>query len=95
MKLTEEFLKFHHKDIPEEKLKELKISYDYLQEAFLMVCDTSSKRAKQIVCSVDLEMVCFFVSVHLSCLFKGNSAKTLRVCFYLFIYFKSVYKVHA
>eukprot|EP00076_Gallus_gallus_P019859 XP_015140374.1 dystonin isoform X32 [Gallus gallus] len=56
MKLTEEFLKFHHKDIPEEKLKELKISYDYLQEAFLMVCDTSSKRAKQIVCSVDLEM---------------------------------------
>ncbi|XP_065586922.1 dystonin isoform X11 [Cyrtonyx montezumae] len=56
MKLTEEFLKFHHKDIPEEKLKELKISYDYLQEAFLMVCDTSSKRAKQIVCSVDSEM---------------------------------------
>uniref|UniRef100_A0A669QNC7 Dystonin n=1 Tax=Phasianus colchicus TaxID=9054 RepID=A0A669QNC7_PHACC len=56
MKLTEEFLKFHHKDIPEEKLKELRISYDYLQEAFLMVCDASSKRAKQIVCSVDLEM---------------------------------------
>ncbi|XP_048792393.1 dystonin isoform X22 [Lagopus muta] len=56
MKLTEEFLKFHHKDIPEAKLKELKISYDYLEEAFLMVCDTSSKRAKQIVCSVDLEM---------------------------------------
>ncbi|OXB76541.1 UNVERIFIED_CONTAM: hypothetical protein H355_004747 [Colinus virginianus] len=56
MKLTEEFLKFHHKDIPEEKLKELKISYDYLQEAFLVVCDTSSKRAKQIVSSVDSEM---------------------------------------
>lgn len=60
MKLTEEFLKIHHKDIPEVKLKELKISYDYLDEAFLMVCDTSSKRAKQIVCSVDLEMVCFY-----------------------------------
>ncbi|XP_068266571.1 dystonin isoform X3 [Nyctibius grandis] len=56
MKLTEEFLKFCHRDIPEEKLKELKISYDYLQEAFLVVCDTSSKRAKQIVCAVDSEM---------------------------------------
>ncbi|XP_075001349.1 dystonin isoform X1 [Calonectris borealis] len=56
MKLTEEFLKFCNRDIPEEKLKELKISYDYLQEAFLVVCDTSSKRAKQIVCAVDLEM---------------------------------------
>ncbi|XP_015714685.1 dystonin isoform X31 [Coturnix japonica] len=56
MKLIEEFLKLHHKDTPEEKLKELKISYDYLQETFLMVCDTSSKRAKQIVCSIDSEM---------------------------------------
>ncbi|XP_009278014.1 PREDICTED: dystonin-like [Aptenodytes forsteri] len=56
MKLTEEFLKFYNRDIPEEKLKELKISYEYLQEAFLVVCDTSSKRAKQIVCAVDLEM---------------------------------------
>lgn len=60
MKLTEEFLKFYNRDIPEEKLKELKISYEYLQEAFLVVCDTSSKRAKQIVCAVDLEMVCFY-----------------------------------
>ncbi|KAM6405048.1 dystonin isoform 13-T13 [Pluvialis apricaria] len=56
MKLTEEFLKFCHRDIPEEKLKELKITYDYLQEAFLVVCDMSSKRAKQIVCAVDSEM---------------------------------------
>ncbi|KAM6433055.1 dystonin isoform 1-T1 [Rhynochetos jubatus] len=56
MKLTEEFLKFCHRDIPEQKLEELKISYDYLQEAFLVVCDTSSKRAKQIVCAVDSEM---------------------------------------
>ncbi|XP_064912226.1 dystonin isoform X24 [Columba livia] len=56
MKLTEEFLKFCHRDIPEEKLKELKISYDCLREAFLVVCETSSKRAKQIVCAVDLEM---------------------------------------
>ncbi|KAM7117145.1 dystonin isoform 1-T1 [Ciconia maguari] len=56
MKLTEEFLKFCSRDIPEEKLKELKISYDYLQEAFLVVCDTSSKRAKQIVCAIDFEM---------------------------------------
>ncbi|XP_054678918.1 dystonin isoform X2 [Grus americana] len=56
MKLTEEFLKFCNRDIPEEKLKELKISYDYLQEAFLVVCDTSSKRAKQIVCALDSEM---------------------------------------
>ncbi|XP_027744474.1 LOW QUALITY PROTEIN: dystonin [Empidonax traillii] len=56
MKLTEEFFKFCNRDVPEEKLKELKISYDYLQEAFLVVCDTSSKRAKQILCAVDSEM---------------------------------------
>uniref|UniRef100_A0A8C8BUF4 Dystonin n=1 Tax=Otus sunia TaxID=257818 RepID=A0A8C8BUF4_9STRI len=56
MKLTEEFLKFCNRDVPEEKLKELKISYDCLQEAFLVVCDTSSKRAKQIVSAVDSEM---------------------------------------
>uniref|UniRef100_A0A663FI96 Dystonin n=1 Tax=Aquila chrysaetos chrysaetos TaxID=223781 RepID=A0A663FI96_AQUCH len=56
MKLTEEFFKFCNRDIPEEKLKELKISYDYLQEAFLVVCDASSKRAKQVVCAVDSEM---------------------------------------
>ncbi|XP_027500699.1 dystonin isoform X31 [Corapipo altera] len=56
MKLTEEFLKFCNRDIPEEKLKELKIRYDYLQEAFLVVCDTSSKRAKQILYAVDSEM---------------------------------------
>jgi len=60
MKLTEEFLKFCHRNIPEENLKELKISYDYLQEAFLVVCDTSSKRVKQIVYAVDSEMVCFY-----------------------------------
>ncbi|XP_064271943.1 dystonin-like [Passer domesticus] len=56
MKLAEEFLKSCNRNIPEEKLKELKISYDSLQEAFLVVCDRSSKRAKQIVCAVDLEM---------------------------------------
>ncbi|XP_059698687.1 dystonin isoform X16 [Haemorhous mexicanus] len=56
MKLAEEFLKSCNRDIPEEKLKDLKISYDSLQEAFLEVCDRSSKRAKQIVCAVDLEM---------------------------------------
>ncbi|XP_059324623.1 dystonin isoform X3 [Ammospiza nelsoni] len=56
MKLAEEFLKSCKRDIPEEKLKELKISYDSLQETFLEVCDRSSKRAKQIVCAVDLEM---------------------------------------
>uniref|UniRef100_A0A8C3VC32 Dystonin n=1 Tax=Catharus ustulatus TaxID=91951 RepID=A0A8C3VC32_CATUS len=56
MKLAEEFLKSCNRDIPEEKLKELKISYDSLLEAFLVVCDRSSKRAKQIVCAVDLEM---------------------------------------
>ncbi|XP_039915938.1 dystonin isoform X15 [Hirundo rustica] len=56
MKLAEEFLESCNRDIPEEKLKELKISYDSLQEAFLVVCDRSSKRAKQIVCAVDLEM---------------------------------------
>uniref|UniRef100_A0A8C3KEU1 Dystonin n=1 Tax=Calidris pygmaea TaxID=425635 RepID=A0A8C3KEU1_9CHAR len=56
LKLTEEFLKFCHRDIPEEKLQELKLSYDCSQEAFLVVCDTSSKRAKQIVCAVDSEM---------------------------------------
>lgn len=60
MKLTEEFFKFCNRDIPEEKLKELKISYDYLQEAFSVVCDASSKRAKQIVCALDSEMVCFY-----------------------------------
>uniref|UniRef100_A0A8D2QKF1 Dystonin n=1 Tax=Zonotrichia albicollis TaxID=44394 RepID=A0A8D2QKF1_ZONAL len=62
MKLAEEFLKSCNRDIPEEKLKELKISYDSLQEAFLEVCDRSSKRAKQIVCAVDLEMVCFYAA---------------------------------
>ncbi|XP_069707556.1 dystonin isoform X2 [Phaenicophaeus curvirostris] len=56
MKLTEEFLKFCHRNIPEEKLKELKISYECLQEAFLVVCDMSSKQAKQIVSAVDSEM---------------------------------------
>ncbi|XP_014804075.1 PREDICTED: dystonin-like [Calidris pugnax] len=56
LKSTEEFLKFCHRDIPEEKLQELKTSYDCSQEAFLVVCDTSSKRAKQIVCAVDSEM---------------------------------------
>uniref|UniRef100_A0A8C4VF16 Dystonin n=1 Tax=Falco tinnunculus TaxID=100819 RepID=A0A8C4VF16_FALTI len=56
MKLTEEFLKFCNRDIPGEKLEELKISYDCLQEAFLVVCDTSSKRAKQIISAIDLEM---------------------------------------
>ncbi|XP_014118889.1 PREDICTED: dystonin isoform X8 [Pseudopodoces humilis] len=56
MKLAEEFLKSCNRDIPEEKLKELKISYDSLQGTFLVVCDRSSKRAKQIVCAVDLEM---------------------------------------
>ncbi|XP_054239835.1 dystonin isoform X1 [Indicator indicator] len=56
MKITEEFLKFCHGDIPEEKLKELKTSYDCIQEVFLLICDTSSKRAKQVVCAVDLEM---------------------------------------
>ncbi|KAJ7403495.1 dystonin-like protein [Willisornis vidua] len=56
MKLTEEFLKFCNRDISAEKLKELKISYDCLQEAFLVVSATSSKRAKQILCAVDSEM---------------------------------------
>ncbi|XP_017594708.1 PREDICTED: dystonin isoform X3 [Corvus brachyrhynchos] len=56
MNLAEEFLKSCNRDIPEEKLKELKISCDSLQEAFLVVCDRSSKRAKQIVSAVDLEM---------------------------------------
>ncbi|XP_041872234.1 dystonin isoform X24 [Corvus kubaryi] len=56
MNLAEEFLKSCNRDIPEEKFKELKISCDSLQEAFLVVCDRSSKRAKQIVSAVDLEM---------------------------------------
>lgn len=68
MKLAEEFLKSCNRDIPEEK--ELKISYDSLQEAFLVVCDRSSKRAKQIVCAVDLEMVCFSVYVFTLIFFK-------------------------
>ncbi|XP_073192387.1 dystonin isoform X15 [Lepidochelys kempii] len=56
MKLTEEFLKSLHKDGPKEQLKELKITYEYLQKAFFVVCDMSSKRAKQIVFAVDSEM---------------------------------------
>ncbi|XP_067421590.1 dystonin isoform X1 [Emydura macquarii macquarii] len=56
MKSTEEFLKSLHTDIPKEQLKELKISYEYLQKAFFVVCDMSSKRAKQIVFAVDSEM---------------------------------------
>ncbi|XP_065443922.1 dystonin isoform X9 [Chrysemys picta bellii] len=56
LKLTEEFLKSLHKDGPKEQLKELKITYEYLQKAFFVVCDMSSKRAKQIVFAVDSEM---------------------------------------
>ncbi|XP_043366337.1 dystonin isoform X16 [Dermochelys coriacea] len=56
MKLTEEFLKSLHKDGPKEQLKELKITYEYLQKAFFVVYDMSSKRAKQIVFAVDSEM---------------------------------------
>uniref|UniRef100_A0A8U8CKF5 Dystonin n=1 Tax=Geospiza parvula TaxID=87175 RepID=A0A8U8CKF5_GEOPR len=56
MKMAEELLKSCNRDVPGEKLKELNRSYDSLQEAFLEVCDRSSKRAKQIVCAVDLEM---------------------------------------
>ncbi|XP_050806461.1 dystonin isoform X13 [Gopherus flavomarginatus] len=56
MKLTEEFLKSLHKDGPKEQLKELKITFEYLQKAFFVVCDMSSKLAKQIVFAVDSEM---------------------------------------
>ncbi|XP_068793524.1 dystonin isoform X17 [Struthio camelus] len=56
MKLAEEFLRLSHRDILKEELKELKITYENLQEAFLVVSDTSSKRAKQIVCAIDSEM---------------------------------------
>nr|XP_014426813.1 dystonin isoform X6 [Pelodiscus sinensis] len=56
MKLTEEFLKSLHKDAHKEQLKELKMTYEYLQKAFFVVCDISSKRAKQIVFAVDSEM---------------------------------------
>nr|XP_032634291.1 dystonin isoform X11 [Chelonoidis abingdonii] len=56
MKLTEEFLRSRHKDGPKEQLKELKITFEYLQKAFFVVCDMSSKRAKQIVFAVDSEM---------------------------------------
>lgn len=79
MNLAEEFLKSCNRDIPEEKLKELKISYDSLQEAFLVVCDRSSKRAKQIVCAVDLEMVCFYLDF-----LQGNWAKIKEFGFSLF-----------
>lgn len=83
MRLTEEFLKFCHRDIPEEKIEELKISYDCLQEAFLVVCDTSSKQAKQIVCAVDLEMVCFKHLFYLGFL-QGNLVKKKEFDFALF-----------
>ncbi|KYO47131.1 hypothetical protein Y1Q_0014034 [Alligator mississippiensis] len=56
LKSTEEFLKSYHKDIPKEQLKELKISYEYVQKAFYVVCDISSNLAKQIVLAVDTEM---------------------------------------
>ncbi|XP_074847218.1 dystonin isoform X3 [Carettochelys insculpta] len=56
MKLTEEFLKSKQKDGPKEQLKELKTTYEFLQKAFFVICDMSSKRAKQIVFAVDSEM---------------------------------------
>ncbi|XP_062838414.1 dystonin isoform X9 [Anolis carolinensis] len=56
MKLAEEFLKLQHKDIPREQLQDLKESYECLENNFLMVCEMSSKRAKQIVLGVESEM---------------------------------------
>ncbi|XP_078504101.1 dystonin isoform X2 [Lissotriton helveticus] len=56
LKLSEEFIKMMHKDVPADRLKDLKISHDCLQKAFFVVREMSSKRAKQIVFAVDSEM---------------------------------------
>ncbi|XP_069462267.1 dystonin isoform X13 [Ambystoma mexicanum] len=56
LKLSEEFIKVRNKEVPPEQLKDLKISHDCLQKAFFVVCEMSSKRAKQIVFAVDSEM---------------------------------------
>ncbi|XP_053142426.1 dystonin isoform X6 [Hemicordylus capensis] len=57
MKLAEEFLKCQHKDVPKEQLEDLKENYEHLEKDFFVVCEMSSKRAKQIVLAVDSEMV--------------------------------------
>ncbi|XP_060608762.2 dystonin isoform X23 [Anolis sagrei] len=56
MKLAEEFLKLQHKDVPREQLQDLKETYECLENNFLVVCEMSSKRAKQIVLGVESEM---------------------------------------
>ncbi|XP_044277484.1 dystonin isoform X7 [Varanus komodoensis] len=56
MELAEEFLKHHHEDIPREQFEDLKETYEHLNKDFLVVCEMSSKRAKQIVFAVDSEM---------------------------------------
>lgn len=57
MKLAEELLKCQHKDVPREQLEDLKENYERLEEDFMLVCDVSSKQAKQIVFAVEAEMV--------------------------------------
>ncbi|XP_030044696.1 dystonin-like [Microcaecilia unicolor] len=56
MKMAEEFLKGAHNDVPMENLKDLQLSHESLQNTFCMVCEMSSKRAKQIVLAIDSEM---------------------------------------
>ncbi|XP_069091875.1 dystonin isoform X4 [Pleurodeles waltl] len=62
LKLSEEFIKMMHKEVPADRLKDLKISHDCLQKAFFVVREMSSKRAKQIVFAVDSEMAKLAVS---------------------------------
>uniref|UniRef100_A0ABM5GFG0 Dystonin isoform X2 n=1 Tax=Pogona vitticeps TaxID=103695 RepID=A0ABM5GFG0_9SAUR len=69
MKLAEEFLKCQHKDVPKEQLEDLKENYDRLEENFMLVCDVSSKQAKQIVLAVEAEMAKLAV-LHQEHLFK-------------------------
>nr|XP_033792313.1 dystonin isoform X3 [Geotrypetes seraphini] len=56
MKIAEEFLKAAHNDVPVENLKDLQLNHESLQNAFGVVCEMSSKRAKQIVLAIDSEM---------------------------------------
>ncbi|XP_077164551.1 dystonin isoform X31 [Paroedura picta] len=56
MKVAEEFGTLQHRDVPSDQLEDLRKQYEDLEKDFFVVCDMSSKRAKQIVFAVDAEM---------------------------------------
>ncbi|XP_048352795.1 dystonin isoform X18 [Sphaerodactylus townsendi] len=56
LKVAEEFVKLQHRDAPSDQLEDLRKQYEHLEKDFFLVCDMSSKHAKQIVFAVDAEM---------------------------------------